>query len=534
MVLLPAILMTTPAWGQEAAPPEPLDGLLDVFEAPEGAEFVPTFARQPIDGVTAIDDPIGDFVHATGLEPGFTPDHIDITGVRAVVFDPGPIDLFTSTEDSQIWAARGFLEIDLADHEPFATYTGEQIHDGSQYENGAYLFEFTLAGTPPFQPPGRCEYVVWINDSQRGETFVNNPSFPLDPAAGTNLAVGLGLNPVEGPGTQSGFALELNESGGFAPIFEADVRAFVTPGHVGVTVPADLIGELAGANFYTFCVNEGIDFEPGVSGADQTGFVEMTTADFGAVRIETREVPAPPTTTTTTATTTTTTVPTPTTTSLAADLDGTTEREDERLPWWILVTTGGIGIALAGWWLYRRDTDPCAELAEVWADALRDCEKAGEAADEATALLEEAEREVERLETERSELCKTWPPACWDSEEGESMEDGRGHRMTQRDIHMRKVALGQVWADYKTGRLSATEVEEQWRRMDTPEFREDMRQADLKYKALLDQKESEIERAVRRVEEARSRSITARQRAGEACTAAEEAKVAYQKCGEER
>ena len=526
------VVLVAPAFGQDQEFPNPLEVLIDAFESPEGQEFAARLIKDPLPGTASIEDPVGDFVHSTGQEPGFTPDHLDITSTWALELDPGPIEIFAPTDTNRIWAPTGSRQVDPPNHEPFHTFTGEQVHDGSQYGEGALLFGFTLVETPPSDPPGRCEYVVWINDLERGDTFVNNPNFPLDPAGGTNLAVGLALNPSEGPGLPSGFAVELQESGGFAPVFGADIRAFITPGYVGILVPAQLIGELTAANFYTFCAEEDFFFEPEVSGADQTGLIAITAGDLGIVELEARDLPPESTTTTTTTEVSTTTTPPPdtTTTTQAVDHSADAEVDTEGFAWWLVVTAGGVGLAIVGWWLYNQDGDPCRELLEAWRAAEQGCHQAQRNAGEAAEACESAELELESLEGERSDLCKAWPPACWETEEGDWIEDERGNRITSRDIHMRKVALGEVWDDYRAGKLSAAEVERRWRKMDTPELREEMRQTDRAFQELLGQIESDLAVAQQKVEEVCRRAIDAQKAADEKCEAASAAKTAYEKC----
>lgn len=522
------VSLTATASAQEGDAPNPIDVLLDAFDSPVGQEFTAQFVRQPTPGVASIMDPIGDFEHSTGEEPGFTPDHLDITDAWALEFDPGPIDLFAPTNTSRIWAPTGRFEVDPPNHDPFYTFTGDQVHDGGQYASGAILFGFTLVDTPPVDATGRCEYVVWVNDLERGNTFVNNPSFPRDPAGGTNLAFGLGLNPQDGPGAQSGFMLELQDTGGFAPNLEADIRGFITPRYVGVTVPRELVGVLGAINFYTFCVEEGFGFEPDVSGADQTGLIDVTADDLGVLRVEVAQV-QPETTTTTQPVTTTTEAPVETTPTLATEGEGAGEEADV-FPWWFVVIAGGLGLALAGWWLYSRDDDPCQKLLEAWMAAERACDEAQQAADEAADECEAAELELEGLEEERREACRAWPPACWDTEEGDWIEDDKGNRITSRDIHMRKMALGEVWSDYKAGKLTATEVEAKWREMDTPEFREELRDTDEAFDQLLEEIDSEIADTERRLEEKCKVAAQAQKAAEKACAASAEAKAAYERC----
>jgi hypothetical protein len=525
------VLLVAPASGQEEEFPNPLEVLIDAFESPEGEEFAARFTKQPLQGAASVEDPIRDLVHSTGQAPGFTPDHIDITSTWALELNPGPIDVFGPTDANGIWAPMGGLEVAPPNYEPFHTFTGDQVHDGSQYEGGALLFGFSLVDTPPSDPPGRCEYVVWINDLERGETFVNNPNFPLDPAGGTNMAVGLALNPSDGPAPQTSFALQLEEGGGFAPVPGADIRAFVTPGYVGIIAPAQLVVDLGAANFYTFCAEQDLVFEPEESGADQTGLIDVSTGDLGIVEFEARALPPEATTTSTTeATTTTAPPPDTTTTAPVMEDDADSEARKAGFPWWLVSTAGGVALALAGWWLYKNADDPCRELLEAWETSERACRQAQQESDEAAESCDSARLELEKLEDERNEICRAWPPACWETEEGEWIEDKSGNRITSWDIHMRKVALGDVWDDYRAGKLSAAEVERRWRRMDTPEFREEMRQTDRAFQELLEQVEADLANAREELDDACQRAIDVQEAANEKCMAAAEAKSAYEKC----
>ena len=518
------MLLVAPAAAQESETPNPLDVLLDAFESPEGQEFTARFLREP-SGAASLVDPFGDFEHSSGESPGFRPGHVDILSTWALELDPGPVGLFDATDADQIWAPTGPREISPPSYDPFHTFTGDQIHDGSQYEGGALLFGFTLVDTPPAAPPGRCEYVVWVNDLSRDQAFVRNPSFPLDPAGDTNLAFGLGLNPEGGPGLQSAFALELQEAGGFTPVFEADVRAFITPRYVGITVPKELTGEIGAVNFYAFCAEEDITFDPSLTGADQTGLVDFIPEELGSVVFESVEVAV--STTTTEPTTTSTTAET-TTTSLVVDSEP--EETETSFPWWFVLIFGGAGLALVGWWLYSREDDPCKELLEIWMSAEEACREARVKADEAADECEKAELELAGLEDERKEVCRTWPPVCWDTEEGDWIEDERGNRITSRDIHMRRVALGDVWDQYRAGKLSASEVEARWREMDTPEFRRELRDTDAAFKDVLDAIDADIAKAEEQLDEACVTAERAAASAEKACQGAEEARRAYEEC----
>lgn len=511
---------------QEDDVPNPIEVVVDALEAPEGKELATRLLRV---GSGPLADPIVDFEHPTGQPPGLTPGHLDLTEAWGFELDTGAVEVFSSTSAGPLWARTGRLEVEPPNFPPFHTFTGSQTQDGSQYEGGALLFGFMLVDTPPVDAPGRCEYVIWVDDLARGATFVNDPAFPGDPAAGTNVAFGLGPGPEGEPGLHSTFALELQENGSFAQTPEMDVRGFVTPQYVGITVPRAQIGELGGVNFYTFCAEEGAGFEPENSGADQTGLVEISFDDLGAVAIEERDIPVETTTSTSRAPATTL----PSTTEVESGVEAgpaTTGASGEGSPWWFALIGGGLALVAAGWWLYKREPDPCEELAKAREVARTRCEQAQEEANEAEDVCEQTRVELEELETELRQICRAWPPACWSSDEGDWVEDRHGNRITSRDIHMRRVALGEVWADYKAGKLTAIEVESKWREMDTPGFREEIRHTDEEFKKLLEEIDADLEDARSRLGEACRRAHEARARADEACQAADYARRQHEDC----
>jgi hypothetical protein len=399
----------------------PLDVLINIFEPPAGVEFVTRLVVAPITGLSTNPDPTGDFEHSTGEDPGYTPAHIDITNTSSLDLDAGPLKdkLFGPTDEDGVWAGTGQFLVEPPDYEPFYTFTGEETHSGNQYDDGAVLFGFTLADTPTPPLPGRCEYVVWVNDLSRGPTFTNHPTFPSDPATGTNVAYGLAINP-EGQGPSSTFALEYEEGAGFGLNLQTDVRSFVTPLYVGITVPASQIGEMSAVNFYTFCVEEGtISFDPAMSGADQTGLVSLSIGDLGRVAIEEQAV-----TTTTATTTTTTTTTTATTTPIDTDTEDPTETSAENsstagFPWWFVLIVGGLGLGIAGWFRFRGTDDSLSELLDAWMAAKKKCEFLESAADSAADDCERAELDLEARIQERKDLCTEWPPACWKTRDGD-------------------------------------------------------------------------------------------------------------------
>ncbi|MGB7859122.1 MAG: hypothetical protein WBM90_01345, partial [Acidimicrobiia bacterium] len=512
------------AIGQEQ--PNPVEILIDAFSTPQGRLFAAQFLREPLPGKSTVADETGDFEHSSGQQPGYTPDHIDILSTWALQFHGGPLeqDIFGPTDQSSLWATTGQMTVEPPNHDAFLTFSGDQPHDGSQYDQGAILFGFSLAGTPMPPMPGRCEYVVWINDLSRGPTFANLPAFPGDPAAGTNLAFGLGLNPDD-QGPTSTFALEYQKGSGFVSNPAIDVRSFITTDYVGVFVPSGQIGQMSDVNFYTFCMEEGFTFEPEMTGADQTGLIALTSEDLGQLAI----VEVVSSTTTTTEPTSSTTSEPATSTTSGSDEDAPTT-DGSGFPWWLVMIGGGISVAIVGWWLFNQEDDPCRELLEAWMAAQKQCDYLEDLAEQAANDCEEAELELEDLEQERRDACNLWPPACWETEEGASMEDDRGNRITSRDVHMRKMALGDIWDDYKAGKLSALEIEAKWREIDTPEFREELRDTDTAAKELVAEIDADIETTRQRADEACERAINSRQKADDACARSDEARKAYEDC----
>ena len=269
----------------------PLEVLIDAFNTAKGQEFAAQFLKDPVPGSSQASDPPMDWEHSTSSPPGYTPDHIDILDTWAIDFRPMPMDgFFTPTDQNQFWAPTGMNDVPTTNFGTMHTFVGDVPHDGSQYADGAYLFGFSLAGTPPVEVAGRCEFVVWINDLGREFSFVNHPSFPGDPAGGTNVAFGLGINPA-GQGITSTFALELTEAGSFLNNPDIDIRSFITPEYVGITVPMSQITNLAQINYYTFCVESGFSFAPEDTGAAQTGLIDLINADLGIISLE--EAPPP-------------------------------------------------------------------------------------------------------------------------------------------------------------------------------------------------------------------------------------------------
>jgi hypothetical protein len=95
---------------------------------------------------------------------------------------------------------------------------------------------------------------------------------------------------------------------------------------------------------------------------------------------------------------------------------------------------------------------------------------------------------------------------------------------------MRKMALGEVWDDYKDGRLSATQIEAKWREVDTPQFREEMVETNHAFKDLLERIDDKIAITREFLDDACNMSAQAQRNADETCAKAAMAKHALEDC----
>lgn len=512
-------LLALPGSAQES--PGPLDPVLDHLANSETEELVASFITGPVEEKSHLIDLPGDFEHSTGLDPGYTPDHVDILETWAIALDAGTDVLLGPTSAGGMWGPTGHLHVETRSYpDGFDTFTGEIGHDGSQLREGALLFGLSLADTPPIEANGRCEYAVWVNDLSRGPTFVNHPSFPGDPATGSNLVFGLVLNP-EDDGVDSTFTLTLDPATGFTPDLEWDIRSFITTDYVAILAPRSIIGELGGINFYSFCSEEGTSIEAANTGADQTGLTELMWDDLAVMTVESQ--PLPNTTTTTRAATTTEPESTNTTSLGETGLDSSNGLA------WLLIPIVAVAVAAVAWLVMRR-RDPCRELASRLAAAKREHDAALVTAEKAEDTCMEAEFELDDLEEQRAALCRAWPPACWESIEGDWIEDETGVRISGRDRHLRRVALGELWAKYEADRVDKATVDARWDEIDTPAFRDEMKETDQAFIDLIEQIDSNIVVANHAYEEMCQKAKDARARADGTSAIVEQARSAYEAC----
>lgn len=512
-VLVPGVLAGATAAAQETVP-DPIGEFISAVQNPANADFVSRFVRPPADGTGAISDPVGDIGTSQGEPPGYAPPSIDLDRFVGADVEAGGLDLGVS---DSLPFEEGAHQLNGA-----WTYTQQGVtFDGTQYTDGGWVFQLTTQGPILLEPAGRCEYVVWVADPNLPRVWENQPSFPYDPAGGTNRAFGIGFDPG---GSASAFALTLTE-GGFTVDTTTDVRGLVDGPAAVIVVPKSQLPTFDAFNAYTFCVDEGFSFDPSHVGSDQTGLIMVDpSTDFGLIEV------GPPPTTTTTAVTTTTTTASTTTTVPATTTTTTATGTGGGFPWAVLIAAGLL-LLVGGWVLMRRDQPgPCAEELAAWKDAQARCDRARAAADAAQQRCDEKKADREGYEDEEKQICRAWPPACWSSDDGSWVEDASGNRITSRDLHMKEMALGDLWDRYQAGDVSAQEVEAEWRRADTPEFRRQMQEKDAEAAADLGRVRELLEKATKAEKEACDAAQKAADEADEACAAADAARRRYEAC----
>lgn len=449
-----AMVLSATAAAQSLAPIDALQLLLDRLTQPEGAAYQ---ANEVAEGEAAWRDEGLDLEHPSGDSPGFDAQFIDITGASISIVGAGPASphLFGPTADSGVWPE---VEARLVENgtEPVATITGVVAQDGLS-DGDVVMFGFDLGVTPPVPVDGACEYTVWLNDSSNPVTFTNLADFPNDPAIGANKAFGVRLNP-EGEALTSTFSLALTDTNVFVET-EVDVRAFIAPKFVGLFAPAEQAAAVSEINFYSACASEGIEFDSEVAASDQTGLLATTPQTFGLIATTTTPVPIA---------VSTSQAFTDTSPSTAPEASGGGGRRGG---------TGLIRVVLvllltgpAGFWLWRERWQPCAEAIREAKAAAQVCERARSESARTAEETDRAERALVELNQTRSELIASWPPLSWDTPEGPAMDDGRGLRVTAREVQMRRVALGPAWDDFRAGRLTVAEVEILWKERGNEEF----------------------------------------------------------------
>lgn len=215
------------------------------------------------------------------------------------------------------------------------------------------------------------------------------------------------------------------------------------------------------------------------------------------------------------------------------EVDDTDEQtESDRNAAWLIPVLGGLALIGTGAVLLAKHDRNCDQELAAWQAAQAECDQASAAAEATQAACDEANEAVDELEQQRRELCAAWPPACWGGGDGNSAQisGDPSSRITQRDLHMKKVALGALWDDYEAGNISAQDVEDAWNEANTPEFREELREPDAEAAAELAEIDGQLEAARDAAATACDAAAEAQSAADEACARAAAAKAAYEAC----
>jgi len=200
------------------------------------------------------------------------------------------------------------------------------------------------------------------------------------------------------------------------------------------------------------------------------------------------------------------------------------------LPLLLLLLGGGtIAVGLWMWLTNRSGGDPCEELRKKMVEAKAACEAATTAAAKATADCAEARRKSTALEGKLAALRRSWPPA-FEEGSGAWVEDADGNRVTSTDLHARRQALGPVWDKYRAGELTAEEVEAEWQRADTPEFRAELRARTERKRTEATRLEADLHTARGDEQTACAKVEPAEKAAATSCGAYEAARKAYEEC----
>ncbi len=198
----------------------------------------------------------------------------------------------------------------------------------------------------------------------------------------------------------------------------------------------------------------------------------------------------------------------------------------------LLLILGGVAAIAVGAWLWltgRAGGDPCEELRKRMLAAKGAHDAASDAAARARDDCAAARRKATAIEGRLAALTRSWPPAF---EEGSEawVEDAQGNRVTSTDLHARRQALGPVWDKYRAGELTAEQVEAEWQRADTPEFRAELRARTEHKRAEAARLEADLKTARGAEQTACAKVAPAEEAAAAARRAHEAAEKAYEEC----
>jgi DNA repair exonuclease SbcCD ATPase subunit len=147
------------------------------------------------------------------------------------------------------------------------------------------------------------------------------------------------------------------------------------------------------------------------------------------------------------------------------------------------IAAGGAGAALGWWWLFKKPKEE-EDKAEECAQLGQQCEESRQAADEAEKAAKEARNKADEANKPCAEARKAREAAekalaeLDDSYLDKSWAESEGRRITRRDLKLKREASSAVFERYRRGEITAQQLEEEWKRLDTPEALEELRKKD--------------------------------------------------------
>jgi hypothetical protein len=155
----------------------------------------------------------------------------------------------------------------------------------------------------------------------------------------------------------------------------------------------------------------------------------------------------------------------------------------------------------------RRNCDELRRIAEEKRRAAAEAEERARQAQAAAEAAEQAAREAEERAREAEREAEPDPEGSW--------VESEGRRITSRDLRLRSAASQQAWRAYRNGQMTAQQLEQRWKELDSPEELEKLRE----------QHKKDLERRQQEAQQARQQANQARQAATQAQQAAQQAQA---------
>ena len=488
--------------------------MADFWASKEGKDVIAQYTSPN----SQVNDPAGDAEFSSGETPGLALDpFLDLRGSRVARFNPPP--------DGAAFfdpVSGGGVVCDDRDTDgpvPDVRTICPDGYDPTAYGDGSWVGVLDLAGPIGFfNLSMTCEWVMWYRDPNIPGVFQPLDAYPLDPAGGTNTAIGLRAEPS---GVHP-FRLVLTDQGGFADMPTNSVVA-IGGNQLALFTPSTEMGQPAQARAYTFCTEGG--YQAADSVADSTDIFEPPANELAFVA---------PTTTSTTSTTTTTTSTTlaPTTSAPPVTSPPTTVATSSGgFPWPVLVLVGLVLAGVGAWLLASKKG--CEDELAAWLKAKKACDDARAAAEKASKKVDNTKEDLENAEDELDKLHEDVPPLDWEGDPSDSWVENPevpGSRIDRFDLHVRRSWASAQWGKYRSGEITAQEVEKAWD-TDPPEsFAKDLRDKYHKAKTRKKELEDKVSKDEKSLQQAKDDQAKAEREADRACEKAEEARKAYERC----